>query len=98
MTSQLPERIDHYVLGERLGQGGMGQVFRARDERLSREVAIKVLALSRFEDGDAVLRLEREARALSRLDHPDICRVHGVGEHEGRPYIVMQLVAGQTLD
>lgn len=98
MTSQPPERIDHYVLGERLGQGGMGQVFRARDERLSRDVAIKVLALSRFEDEDAVLRLEREARALSRLDHPDICRVHGVGEHDGRPYIVMQLVAGQTLE
>ena len=98
MTSPVPERIDHYVLGERLGHGGMGQVFRARDERLSRDVAIKVLAISQFEDTEAVLRLEREARALSRLDHPDICRVHGVGEHDGRPYIVMQLVAGETLD
>ena len=98
MTQGGPERIDHFVLCECIGQGGMGRVHRARDERLSRDVAIKVLARHRSTDPDATARFEREARLLSRLDHPNLCRVHATGEFDGHPYLVMQLVDGDTLE
>jgi Tol biopolymer transport system component/predicted Ser/Thr protein kinase len=86
------DRIGPLRIERKLGAGGMGVVFLARDERLERFVAVKVL------DGDARGRMLREARSASALKHPNIVTVHDVGEHEGRAYIVMEYVEGETLD
>ena len=90
-------RLGPYEIVAPLGAGGMGEVFRARDTRLDRTVAIKVL-LTQF-SGDAELkqRFEREARSISSLQHPHICTLHDVGEHEGVSYLVMELLEGETL-
>ena len=84
----------HYEIGERLGEGGMGVVYKARDRRLDRTVAIKLIR-----GGDPVLmmRLLREARAQARIDHPGVCRVYEVGEVEGKVYIALQYIAGEPL-
>src|SRR6185436_12990361 len=74
----------------------MGEVYRARDSRLSRDVAVKVLQET-LTSSSAWKRFEREARAASALNHPNICAVHDVGEADGRPYLVMELLEGQTL-
>jgi hypothetical protein len=88
---------DHYELVERIGGGGMGVVYRARDHRLGRDVALKVLRMPHRED-DHVRRLfEREARATAQLLHPNIVTLHHVGEHEGQPYLVLELLSGETL-
>ncbi len=80
-----------------LGAGGMGEVYRARDERLGRDVAIKVLPADAAADSDRLVRFEREARATAALDHPNILAVYDVGRHEGQPYLVTQLLEGRTL-
>jgi serine/threonine protein kinase len=86
-----------YELIDRLGGGGMGVVFRARDRRLGRDVAVKVLRPG-ADDGAHVRRLfEREARATAQLLHPNIVTLHHVGEHAGHPYLVLELLAGETL-
>jgi serine/threonine protein kinase/tetratricopeptide (TPR) repeat protein len=91
-----PSTIGHYRITRRLGAGGMGVVYAARDERLGRSVAIKMI-------GDAVReprareRLRREARSAARLNHPYICQVYDVGEHQGEPYVVMELLDGRSL-
>ena len=87
----------NYELLERLGGGGMGVVFRARDHRLGREVAVK--ALRPGTESDPTLRrlFEREARATAQLLHPNIVTLHHVGDHEGHPYLVLELLAGETL-
>ncbi len=86
-----------YELVERLGGGGMGVVFRARDHRLGRDVALKVLRPSPG-DHDRLRRLfEREARATAQLQHPNIVTLHHVGEHERCPYLVLELLSGETL-
>ena len=83
--------ISHYQILEKLGEGGMGVVYKARDTRLGRSVAIKVV------NAEFNQRFEREARAISALNHPHICTLHDVGEHDGAPYLVMEYVEGEPL-
>ena len=90
-------RFGQYLIREPLGAGGMGEVYRARDEQLDRDVAVKVLPASTVDDPIARARLVREARSAAALNHPNICTVYQVGEANGQTYIAMELVEGETL-
>jgi TolB-like protein/tRNA A-37 threonylcarbamoyl transferase component Bud32 len=90
-------RISHYRILRRLGLGGMGELYAAEDERLRREVAIKFISREKAGDERARRRFEREAQAASALNHPNICTIFEVNEHEGQPFLVMELLEGQDL-
>src|ERR1022692_3273968 len=90
-------KLGNFEIVELLGRGGMGEVWRARDARLKRDVAIKVLPAGLTRYPDRIARFEREARAAATLTHPNICVIHEVGAHEGQPFIVMEFLEGHTL-
>ncbi len=97
MTLTAGTRLGPYEILAPIGAGGMGEVYRARDERLKREVAIKVLPALFSADADRLRRFEQEAQAAGGLNHPNITAVHDLGTHEGAPYIVTELLEGETL-
>ena len=89
--------LSHYRIGEKIGAGGMGEVYRARDTRLGRDVAIKVLPHDLSATPEVRARFEREARTISHLNHPHICTLHDVGREGDTDYLVMELIEGETL-
>ncbi len=93
----LGQTISHYRVLRKLGSGGMGAVYEAEDLRLGRHVALKLLLDSQATSSKALQRFEQEARAISSLNHPNICTLHEVEEYDGKPVIVMELLEGQTL-
>jgi eukaryotic-like serine/threonine-protein kinase len=98
MTLTSGTKLGPYKIVSPLGAGGMGEVYRARDTRLDRDVAIKVLPANLSSDPSLRQRLEREAKAVSKLAHPHICTLHDIGQQDGRDFLVMELLEGETLE
>jgi serine/threonine protein kinase/Tol biopolymer transport system component len=97
MQDLIGRTLGHYRIVEKLGEGGMGEVYRARDERLDRDVAIKVIHEAVAQDEERLARFEREAKLLASLNHPNIATLHGLEKEEGRSFLVMELVEGENL-
>src|SRR6202046_1298766 len=90
-------KLGPYEIVAPLGAGGMGEVYRARDLRLGRDVALKVLPASFAADAERLRRFEQEARAVAALSHPNILAVHDIGQHDGTPFLVSELLEGESL-
>ncbi|HUE54046.1 MAG TPA: protein kinase, partial [Terriglobales bacterium] len=90
-------KLGPYEITSALGAGGMGEVYRARDTRLGRTVAIKVLPQQLSQMPDLERHLNHEARAIARLSHPNICALHDIGHHEGTDFLVLEYLEGKTL-
>src|SRR5215469_3767549 len=97
MTLAPGTRLGPYEVSANLGAGGMGEVYRARDTRLDRSVAIKILPAQFSSDPLRKQRFEREAKTISSLNHPHICVLHDIGHQDGIDYLVMECVEGETL-
>jgi len=97
MTLEAGTRLGSYEILAPLGSGGMGDVYRARDRKLDRDVAVKLLPEAFWQDGERRSRLEREARLLAALNHPAIAAIYGLEEHEGVRFLVLELIPGETL-
>ncbi len=97
MTIAAGTKFGRYEIRSKIGEGGMGEVYRARDEKLNRDVAIKVLPATFSQDPDRLRRFEQEAQAAGSLNHPNVLAVYDVGAHDGAPYVVSELLEGETL-
>jgi serine/threonine protein kinase len=97
MTLNSGTKLGPYEIQSQLGAGGMGEVYRARDTRLGRDVAIKVLPEALAKDADRLRRFEQEARTIAALNHPNILGIHDIGTHDGAPFLVSELLEGKTL-
>src|SRR5262249_12781306 len=93
----LGQVLGHYSVIEKIGAGGMGDVYRAHDQHLDRDVAIKVLPEILSRDRDRLMRFEREARLLASLNHPNVAAIYGLEESNGTRFLVLELIPGQTL-
>src|SRR6266508_5134922 len=97
MTIATGTRLGRYEIRAKIGEGGMGEVYLARDTQLGRDVAVKVLPSMYSDDTERLHRFEQEACAASALNHPNILSIYDIGTHDGSPHIVSELLEGQTL-
>src|SRR5215471_12066085 len=96
-TQVVGQRVSHYHIVERIGAGGMGEVYRAMDTNLSRDVALKLMPEAFARNAERMARFRREAQVLASLNHPNIATIHGLEESDGLTMLVMELVEGPTL-